>query len=189
MARSKKDEVLDRIASTATEDEKRALAEWSDKVLTIYKSDSTNLTKLKETATTTANFRTIKPIIALIGRELSPRELTELSDKLVNLQQSQVALPTKLRQGTSLIAAALKDLAWDNRGLPARLGISAAILTAIAFGGQGAGIAALGTAIGVPLWLVFGAGAAFAGELYERLTGKKHWVETSHTVIESKRKK
>ena len=115
MARSKKDEVLDRIASTATEDEKRALAEWSDKVLTIYKSDSTNLTKLKETATTTANFRTIKPIIALIGRELSPRELTELSDKLVNLQQSQVALPTKLRQGTSLIAAALKDLAWDRK--------------------------------------------------------------------------
>lgn len=31
------------------------------------------------------------------------------------------------------------------------------------FSGQGAGIAALGGAIGVPLWVVFGAGGAFVG--------------------------
>ena len=37
------------------------------------------------------------------------------------------------------------------------------------FGSQSAGIAALGTAIGVPLWVVLGAGAAFANSLIEEL--------------------
>jgi hypothetical protein len=35
--------------------------------------------------------------------------------------------------------------------------------------GQGAGIAALGGAIGLPLWVVFGAGGAFLGVLIEEI--------------------
>ena len=54
--------------------------------------------------------------------------------------------------------------------------------------GQGAGIAALGTAIGVPLWVVFGAGAAFLGEIYERFTGRRR-PETTYTVIDAKRER
>ena len=38
-----------------------------------------------------------------------------------------------------------------------------------AFGAQGAGVAALGTAIGVPLWVISGAGASLAGVLLEEL--------------------
>ena len=56
------------------------------------------------------------------------------------------------------------------------------------FGGQGAGIAALGAAIGVPLWVVFGAGAAFAGVLYEEITGKRSSTKTTYTVIDAERK-
>ena len=63
----------------------------------------------------------------------------------------------------------LKRLGWDERSWKARLGIGTAIATVAVFGGQGAGIAALGTAIGVPLWIVFGAGGTFAGLLIDEL--------------------
>jgi hypothetical protein len=63
----------------------------------------------------------------------------------------------------------LKRLGWDERSWKARLGIGTALATVAIFGGQGAGIAALGTAIGVPLWIVFGAGGTFAGLLIDEL--------------------
>ena len=56
----------------------------------------------------------------------------------------------------STTASSLKDLAWDDRSWSARLGLGAAAITAASFGMQGAGIAALGGAIGVPLWIVLG---------------------------------
>jgi hypothetical protein len=54
-------------------------------------------------------------------------------------------------------------------------------------GGQGAGVAALGTAVGVPLWVVFGAGATFLGVLYEEITRKKPNKSTSYQVIDAER--
>jgi hypothetical protein len=42
-----------------------------------------------------------------------------------------------------------------------------------AFGSQGAGVAALGTAVGVPLWVISGAGASMAGVLLDELKRKK----------------
>jgi hypothetical protein len=81
---------------------------------------------------------------------------------------SNVVLPT-----VKMIAREAKRVAWDDRGIKARLGLGGAAVGLALFGGQGAGIAALGTAIGVPLWVVFGAGAAFLGVLYEEITGKK----------------
>lgn len=81
--------------------------------------------------------------------------------------ESKVVVPS-----VKIIARETKRLAWDERGLKGRLGLGGAAIGAAMFGGQGAGIAALGTAIGVPLWVVFGAGAAFAGVLYEEITGK-----------------
>jgi len=62
----------------------------------------------------------------------------------------------------------LKRVGWDERSWAARL-LGAGVLAAIAVGGQGAGIAALGGAIGVPLWIVFGAGGAFAGTLLDEI--------------------
>jgi|SRR5690606_23115558 len=187
MASSKSNAVLDRIASSATEEEKKALVDWADSLLTIKDSDRSLPVKVKDSIAATTKFETIKPIVTMIGKELTPRALSELSDDLVALYKSDATAISKSKRATTLISLALKDLAWDDRSLPARLGIAAAVVTAITFGGQGAGIAALGTAIGVPLWVLFGAGAMFLGELYERLTGKKHRVETTHTVIVSRR--
>lgn len=48
-----------------------------------------------------------------------------------------------------IIAREIKRLAWDERGLQGRLGLGGAAVGVALFGGQGAGIAALGTAIGV----------------------------------------
>jgi hypothetical protein len=62
-----------------------------------------------------------------------------------------------------------KRIGWDERSWPTRLGLSAAMIAAAVFGGEGAGLAAFGTAIGIPLWIVCGAGAAFAGVLLDEL--------------------
>ncbi len=96
---------------------------------------------------------------------------------------SKIVLPT-----VKIIARETKRLAWDERGLKGRLGLGGAAVGVALFGGQGAGIAALGTAIGVPLWVVFGAGAAFAGVLYEEITGTRPSTKTTYTVIDAERK-
>jgi len=67
------------------------------------------------------------------------------------------------------ISVELKRHGWDERGTKARYGLVGAATGIAIFGSQGAGIAALGTAIGVPLWVVLGAGAAFAAPFVERL--------------------
>ncbi len=69
----------------------------------------------------------------------------------------------------TMLGGEIKRIGWDERGLPARIGLSAAAVAAVAFSGKGAGIAALGGAIGVPLWVVLGAGGAFAGVLIEEI--------------------
>ncbi len=81
---------------------------------------------------------------------------------------SKVVLPI-----VKIIAREMKRFTWDDRGLKGKLGIWSAVAGLAIFGGQGAGIAALGTAVGVPLWVVFGAGATFVGALYEEITTKK----------------
>lgn len=81
--------------------------------------------------------------------------------------QSKVLLPIM-----KLAGGELKRLGWDDRGLPARIAIGAAG-AALTLSGSGAGIAALGGAIGVPLWVVFGAGGAFVGVIIDELNKSK----------------
>lgn len=66
----------------------------------------------------------------------------------------------------------IKRVGWTERSLPARMAIGAAI-GALTLSGQGAGIAALGGAIGVPLFVVFGAGGALAGVIIDEIRKKK----------------
>lgn len=49
---------------------------------------------------------------------------------------------------------------------------------------SGAGIAAFGTAIGVPVWVVLGAGGVFLGALYEEITGEKPNSKTTCQAID-----
>ena len=93
---------------------------------------------------------------------------------------SNVVLPT-----VKMIARETKRLAWDERGPKGRLGLSGAAVGFALFGGQGAGVAALGTAISVPLWVVFGAGGTFLGALYEEITGKKPNPKTTYRDIDA----
>lgn len=94
---------------------------------------------------------------------------------------SEVIWPT-----TKIIGREIKRLTWDERGAKGRLSIAGVVIGATVFSGQGAGIAALGTAVGVPLWVVLGAGGAFAGMLIEELTPQKH-QSTEYTVIEAEK--
>lgn len=112
------------------------------------------------------------------------------AERMLAIQNNQaLSASTKLRQmvGTSVsggvpsvvirqVWAATKEAFpnataqfWGQRSLPAKLAMGGIAISLAAFGGQGAGIAALGGAVGIPLWVLFGAGGGFIGILYEEL--------------------
>jgi hypothetical protein len=68
-----------------------------------------------------------------------------------------------------MIAGKLKTIGWTNQSPRMKWIIAGAVSSAVLFPGASAGIAALGGAIGVPLWIVFGAGAGFAQALYNEI--------------------
>jgi hypothetical protein len=67
------------------------------------------------------------------------------------------------------------------------LGLGAVVATVATVGGAGAGIAALGGAIGVPLWVLFGAGAAFAGAIVDEVAARGSKPKTTYTEIEARK--
>lgn len=95
-----------------------------------------------------------------------------------------------------LISKKVKQYAWDDRKAKGRIGIVGIGIGVTFFAGQSAGIAALGGAVGVPLWVVFGAGGTFAGfciEEYERVKKNKDTVvdveyeDVSHDEIRAEK--
>ena len=120
-----------------------------------------------------------------VVRELDPEQrkvLAGYTASLVLLRAKDLPTQTKVLDSIDLTAdpqvlgvltkgsgRLLAKHAWKDRSWPARIGLSAAALASILTAGQGAGIALLGTAIGVPLWIVFGSGGAFAGELLDEI--------------------
>lgn len=183
------------IAKSATDSERVALTAWIEGMLEIRDSTDSALTKAQKAVTLTSSSGVILPIIKSIGRELTPAALGELSEGLNEIYRSQLPPVEKLKRASSLALTKTKEVAWDDRGLAARVGLVGAISGLVVFGSQGAGIAALGTAIGVPLWVVFGAGGAFLAMLYEELTGKRIRTKgkaekgASYRVIEVKKNK
>lgn len=130
------------------------------------------------------------------SRALARRVVARLDDEertavlawlqsLLELRSARLPLRRKIRKALartetrsvvsalSRIGGPLKDLAWDDRTWASRFGLSAAAVAALTTTGQGAGIALLGTAIGVPLWVVIGAGGSFAGILIDELTAAR----------------
>jgi len=102
------------------------------------------------------------------------------ASKMPALEKATSAIRVTLECGAiqpfiHFLGAEIKRIGWDERGMTARLALSAAAVAALTFSGQGAGIAALGGAIGVPLWVVFGAGGALAGVIIEnaQIRGEK----------------
>ena len=150
-------QVAVRVAASATEAERVALAKWAEGLIAIRSSNAGALVKGKEAVQLTLRSEVVWPLVKMLGKEL-------------------------------------KRVGWNERGYKSRGLLVGAGLGLVLFGGQGAGIAALGTAIGVPLWIVLGAGGAFVGTLLEevRRLGKsperEASVKTSYTVIDGDKK-
>ena len=114
--------------------------------------------------------------------EIRERDITrhqKIKETLKLFKQSKAALP---------LLKHIKPLIWDNRSLAWKAGIT---LTAgvAAFMPGNAGIAALGGAIGVPLWVVIGGGYAFAALAAEKIrtalrsNRKGDIVDVAYSVI------
>ncbi|MBY5891751.1 hypothetical protein ACC684_37125 [Rhizobium ruizarguesonis] len=127
-----------------------------------------------------------KQLAITIAGSASRAEADALRDwarLLIDLKDENISATAKARKAISLtasskvilpamkiISAQVKKHGWDNRTSTQRLGIAAAAGAFTLFPGANAGIAALGGAVGVPLWMVFGGGSMFLKVLYDELT-------------------
>lgn len=124
-------------------------------------------------------------VVAITSKTSSAEQdaLAQWATELLALRAGPASTATKVKRAIALtirspvlIAAVklasreIKRHGWEGRSWPARLGLGAAAAGLALFGGQGAGIAALGTAVGVPLWVVLGSGGAFAGVLLDEIS-------------------
>ncbi|MGV2101595.1 hypothetical protein [Rhizobium sp. 21-4511-3d] len=99
-------------------------------------------------------------------RNSKTNSISKAKQALTVTAQSKVIWPV-----IQIIAKQVKKRGWDDRSKSQRFGIGGVAVGVALFGGQSAGIAALGTAVGVPLWVVLGAGSMFAQHLYSELVG------------------
>lgn len=107
------------------------------------------------------------------------------NSKLTAMQKArQAILLTKRSEVVWPMAKMLyteaKRLGWDERSKKSRAGLAVGAATLALVGGQGAGIAALGTAIGLPLWIVLGAGAYFATGVVEDIVSRMPQSKRPH---------
>ncbi len=126
-----------------------------------------------------------RQLAVAIVRDISPKDLVAVqawAEGLIAIKEGNQSRLNKARAAIALTlvskivwpavksaAATTKKIGWDDRSSTARLGLAGAGVGLALFGGQSAGIAALGTAIGLPLWIVLGAGSAFAGVFVEEI--------------------
>ncbi|MGO7769831.1 hypothetical protein ACC736_32870 [Rhizobium ruizarguesonis] len=121
---------------------------------------------------------------------------------LIDLKDENISGAAKARKAISLTASSrvilpavkiisvqAKKLGWNDRTSTQRLGIAAAAGAFALFPGANAGIAALGGAVGVPLWMVFGGGSMFLKVLYDELTKRpdEQTSGASYKVIDAKK--
>jgi hypothetical protein len=130
----------------------------------------------------------VKNLASAVFKQATPAEKVALSEwalemrMILNSSCSRVEKASLAIRATAsakillpvmkVVGSELKRHGWDERGLPARTAIGAAA-AALTLSGSGAGIAALGGAIGVPLWVVFGAGGAFVGVIIDEFNKSK----------------
>jgi len=163
------------ILTDASEDQKQAMVVWIQTLLDIRESALPVHQKAIDALRVTARSGVAVPVVKAIGKKVVPESVTALADDLISIKNDKaLSNGDKLAKASKMAFESIKSVAWDDRGLMARAGIVSAVVAAVLFGSQGAGVAALGTAIGVPLWVVFGAGGAFVAALYQELTGHKH---------------
>ena len=170
MSDERQKQIIQKIMTNTNAEEKEALSNWASSLLDLKNSDLSAIAKGKNAISITTQSKLIIPIIKVLANELNLNQIDAAKIRMTSHKE---------------VLKSIKGF-WNRRSLPMQLGIGASTLAAIIFGSQGAGIAALGTAIGLPLWVVFGAGAMFVGNLYEEITGKKANINTSFRIIEAK---
>lgn len=119
--------------------------------------------------------------------ELRDRDMPKLlkgKEAIAITAKSKVIWPL-----VSIMGKEIKRLGWDERTSSQRWGLGGAGAGLALFGGQGAGIAALGTAIGVPLWVVLGASSMFARTVLGELVKKREAASggVTYTVLDAER--
>lgn len=104
------------------------------------------------------------------------RRLLDFINDLIRIREQNIPRQEKIKQTLMMYKKSkavwpliknIKALLWDNRSLATKIGVGLVAVTATFMPGN-AGIAAFGTAIGVPLWVVVGGGYAFAKMAAER---------------------
>jgi len=98
----------------------------------------------------------------LAARDSNDDPFTKARDAFTATVDSTTAWPIIRRLGD-----AIKRNAWDERSTTERAGVGAAAAMIALFGGTFAVLGALGTAVGTPLWVVFGSGDELARKLVE----------------------
>lgn len=127
----------------ATTEQKEALLSWAQELIEIRESNLPAIKKASRAYKASTRSKILIHLLKILHRELNKLGLRS------------------------------KKLFWDDRGWGARLGLAGITVGVATFGSEGAGIVALGTGIGVPLWLVLGAGGIFLGAIVEELKSKK----------------
>lgn len=151
----------------------------------------------------TSSHRQLAVIVAEKATDTEREALLNWLRRLLEIRASAASMFAKARQAIAatletnviwpvvkIIARETKRIGWDDRSRTARFGLGGAAIGAAIFGGKSAGVAALGTAIGVPLWVVLGAGAAFANMLLEELSRRRNLqsVDPADIIIEVRKK-
>jgi len=124
-------------------------------------------------------------IIHRILTNITPEEGIALhlwASKLLVLKNSTMSRPEKLQNIIQLtkdakilipliktIFVELKKTGWDESSWKSKLGMGATLWASLIIGKAAAGLALLGGAIAVPLWIVFGTGDEFIKMLIEEL--------------------
>ncbi|MGO8122178.1 hypothetical protein ACC728_14170 [Rhizobium ruizarguesonis] len=147
-----------------------------------------------------------KQLAITIAGSASRAEADALRDwarLLIDLKDENISATGKARKAISLtasskvilpamkiISAQAKKHGWDNRTSTQRVGLAVAAGAFALFPGANAGIAALGGAIGVPLWIVFGGGSIFLKVLYDELTKRpdEQASGVSYKVIDAEKR-
>ena len=151
-------------------------------------------------------YREVAVIVASSATEAERASLLKWAHGLVAIRNSSLSSWGKSRSAVQLtiqsevvwllvkmLSRELKRVGWDERGKKARGFLVGGGLGLLVFGGQGAGIAALGTAIGVPLWIVLGAGGTFVAALIEEVQRRRasddspSKEKTTYTLIEAEK--
>jgi hypothetical protein len=121
--------------------------------------------RLDESLTDDERVRFVRWARGLLALRGSPAPVLERAREALRLTRDGGVVVSVLRSsGRGIVRVAWRDRTWA-----ARFAFGGMAVAAAAYGGKSAGIAALGTAVGVPLWVVFGAGGAFAGMLADEL--------------------